>query len=71
MTGSSTLNGASTTHRYPSMHDSLEEMFPKKGSVYVAKCPGRVELVAVNMIPTFFCADGAFVRARVCVRARA
>lgn len=33
-------------------------MFPKKGNVSLAKCPGRVELVVVNHMPVFFLADG-------------
>lgn len=40
------------------MEEPLEEMFPKKGNVCVAKCPGRVELIAIDLIPAFFAADG-------------
>jgi predicted ribosome-associated RNA-binding protein Tma20 len=40
---------------YPILTDALEAMFPKKGDVYVARCPGKVELVVVDLMPVFFC----------------
>jgi len=40
------------------MEDTFEEMFPKKGNVYVAKCPGKVELIALDLVPAFFSKQG-------------
>jgi PUA domain protein len=39
---------------YPLIEDVIEELFPKKSSILIAKCHNRVTLIIVNKHPLFF-----------------